>query len=166
MNSTDTLRPLSMVSPLAQRTEGGSTAKTISIKGVLVRLSQSFKLTFPPFRYRTARDHTTQDLPEAVSSRVYHRRYITSDEEDKGEEEWHHLDRHSVSVGEYSPFYTRKLNSLSDGDDHSELVVKVFRKHRIGKNKLVGSLSDTIGTVLGKCTADNGTISFYIVAFY
>jgi hypothetical protein len=69
-------------------------------------------------------------------------------------------------VGKYSPFYARKLISLSDGDDRSELVVKVFQKRRTGKDELFGSLSDTIGNILGKCTAGNGAISLYVVAFY
>jgi hypothetical protein len=61
---------------------------------------------------------------------------------------------------------SQKLNSPSDGDDRSVFVVKVFRTHSIGKDELVGFLSDTIGNILGKCTADNGTMSFYVVAFY
>jgi len=45
---------------------------------------------------------------------------------------------------------TRKLNIISDGDDCSVLVVKIYQKHRIGDNKAVGSLSDTVGGVLGR----------------
>ncbi|KAI9568858.1 hypothetical protein HD554DRAFT_682431 [Boletus coccyginus] len=37
-----------------------------------------------------------------------------------------------------------------DGDDLSVFLVNVYQKHRIGKDKLVGSLTDTIGGVLGK----------------
>ncbi|KAF8132077.1 hypothetical protein EV363DRAFT_1583662 [Boletus edulis] len=37
-----------------------------------------------------------------------------------------------------------------DGDDRSVILVKVYQKHRIGKDKMVGSLIDTIGGALGK----------------
>ena len=50
----------------------------------------------------------------------------------------------------------RKLNIISDGDDRSVLVIKIYQKHRIGDDKVVGSLSDTIGGVLGRLK-DGGT---------
>ncbi|KAI9573464.1 hypothetical protein HD554DRAFT_2035274 [Boletus coccyginus] len=43
-----------------------------------------------------------------------------------------------------------KLNIISDGNDRSVLLVKVYQKHRVGKDKLVGSLTDTVGGILGK----------------
>lgn len=46
--------------------------------------------------------------------------------------------------------YARELNIVSDGDDCSIFLMKVYRKRRIGKDKLVGSLTDTFGGVLGK----------------
>ncbi|KAG8219236.1 hypothetical protein J3R82DRAFT_74 [Butyriboletus roseoflavus] len=39
---------------------------------------------------------------------------------------------------------------VSDGDDRSVLLAKVYQKSHIGKDKLVGSLTDTIGGVLAK----------------
>ena len=50
----------------------------------------------------------------------------------------------------------RKLNIISDGDDRSVLIVKIYQKHRIGDDKVVGSLSDTVGGVLGRLK-DGGT---------
>ncbi|KAG6382047.1 hypothetical protein JVT61DRAFT_683 [Boletus reticuloceps] len=46
-----------------------------------------------------------------------------------------------------------------DGDNRSVILVKVYQKHRIGKDKLVGSLTDTIGGALGKLK-DGGTKVF------
>ncbi|KAF8548063.1 hypothetical protein OG21DRAFT_1607113 [Imleria badia] len=37
-----------------------------------------------------------------------------------------------------------------DGDDRSVLLVQVYQKHHVGRNELVGRLSDTIGEILGK----------------
>jgi len=52
--------------------------------------------------------------------------------------------------------YAKKLNIISDGNDRSVLLVKVYRQHRIGKGELVGSLTDTIGGILTKLK-DGGT---------
>ncbi|KAI9569410.1 hypothetical protein HD554DRAFT_2328018, partial [Boletus coccyginus] len=41
-------------------------------------------------------------------------------------------------------------NFYFDGDDGSVLIVKVYQKHRVGKDKLVGSLTDTVGGILAK----------------
>jgi len=62
-------------------------------------------------------------------------------------------------VGTRRVLYARKLNIISDGDDHSVLLVKVFQKHRIGDDKVAGSLSDTIEGVLGRLK-DGGTKAF------
>jgi len=48
------------------------------------------------------------------------------------------------------------INIVSDGNDRSILLVKVYQKHRVGKDELVGSLTDTIGGILGKLK-DSGT---------
>ena len=53
-------------------------------------------------------------------------------------------------------FHGRQLNIISDVDDHSILLVKVYQKHHIGKDGLVGSITDTIGGVLEKLK-DGGT---------
>ena len=52
--------------------------------------------------------------------------------------------------------YARELNIVSDGNDRSVLVIKVYQKHRVGKDTLVGGLTDTIGEVLRKLK-DGGT---------
>lgn len=52
--------------------------------------------------------------------------------------------------------YARKLNTVSDADDRSILPVHIYLEYRIGKDALVGSLTDTIAGVLGKCK-DGGT---------
>ena len=45
-------------------------------------------------------------------------------------------------------FYTGNLSVASDGHDHSVLVVDVYKRHRFGKDKLIGTLTDTVGEVL------------------
>ena len=77
-------------------------------------------------------------------------------EQRKGEEESHLLGQLFLFVGARHFLYARKLNIISDGDDRSDFVVKVYRKHRIGDDKVVGSLSDIIGGVLGRLK-DGGT---------
>ena len=58
------------------------------------------------------------------------------------------------------PFlYTRKLNIISDGDDRSVLLVKVYQKHHIRDDKEAGSFSDTVGGVLERLK-DGGTKAF------
>ncbi|KAN0084526.1 hypothetical protein V8E55_008030 [Tylopilus felleus] len=37
-----------------------------------------------------------------------------------------------------------------DGDDRSQLLVKVYQKHRVGKDKEVGRITDTVSRVLGR----------------
>lgn len=56
------------------------------------------------------------------------------------------------------------LNIISDGDDRSILVVKVYQKNSIGKDKLIGSLTETIGGVLQKLK-DGGTVMIYVASF-
>ncbi|KAG9312565.1 WD40-repeat-containing domain protein [Chiua virens] len=48
--------------------------------------------------------------------------------------------------------YARDLNSISDGDDDSDLIVNVYRKYRMpGKqDQLTGSLTSTIGGIVAK----------------
>ena len=53
-------------------------------------------------------------------------------------------------MGACSLLPPKGLIFVSDLDDHSDFVVKVYWKHRFGKDKLVASLTDTIGGVLGK----------------
>ena len=53
-------------------------------------------------------------------------------------------------VGTFPLFDTSNLSIVSDGDDHSVLVVKVYQRHRIGKDKLIAALTHTIGEVLHK----------------
>ena len=53
-------------------------------------------------------------------------------------------------MGTYSLLVPKGLTLVSDLDDHSDFVVKVYRKHRFGKDTPVASLTDTIGGVLGK----------------
>jgi len=67
-------------------------------------------------------------------------------------------------VGSCSSLYSRELNIVSDGDDFSLFLVKVYQKHHIGKDKLVGSLTDTIGGVLGKLK--NGGMKMLCMTFY
>ena len=55
----------------------------------------------------------------------------------------------------------KKPNVVSDGDDRSVLLVQVHRKHRFGKNELVGSFSDTIGGILGRLK-DGGTTALQL----
>ena len=48
------------------------------------------------------------------------------------------------------------INIVSDADDRSVVLVNVYQKHYIRKDALVGSLTYTIGEVLGKLK-DGGT---------
>ena len=82
-------------------------------------------------------------------------------EQRKGEEESHLLGQLFLFVGAHPFLYSRKLNIISDGDDRSDFVVKVYRKHsiRVRVDKVAGSLSDTIGRVLGRLK-DGGTKAF------
>jgi hypothetical protein len=59
-------------------------------------------------------------------------------------------------VGTRSFPYAGELNIASDADDHSDVLVNVYRKHLFEKDTLVGRLADTIGGVLGKLK-DGGT---------
>ena len=52
--------------------------------------------------------------------------------------------------------YAGELNIVSDANDHSTLLVNVYRKRSFKRNALVGRLTDTIGGVLGKLK-DGGT---------
>jgi len=67
-------------------------------------------------------------------------------------------------VGACSFLYSRELIIVSDGDDLSVFLVNVYQKHRIGKDKLVGSLTDTIGGVLVKLK--NGGTKIFCMTFY
>lgn len=42
------------------------------------------------------------------------------------------------------------LNIVSNGDDHSVLLVHVHQKHCFGKTESIGCFSDTIGGMLGR----------------
>jgi hypothetical protein len=59
-------------------------------------------------------------------------------------------------VGTRSFPYARELNIVSDADDRSVLLVNVYHKYCFESGELVGSLTDTIGGVLGK-SKDGGT---------
>ena len=52
--------------------------------------------------------------------------------------------------------YAGELNIVSDANDHSTLLVNVYRKRSFKRNALLGRLTDTIGGVLGKLK-DGGT---------
>lgn len=52
-----------------------------------------------------------------------------------------------------------KLNIVSEGDDRSVLRVMVYRKHRVRRDRLVGSLTDTIGVALGKLKGGGTKVS-------
>lgn len=67
----------------------------------------------------------------------------------------------SLFLGTHPLFYARELSFVSDADDRSILLVKVYQKHHIGKDQLVGSLTDTIGGVLGKSN-EGGTKMCYM----
>lgn len=53
-------------------------------------------------------------------------------------------------------FITKELNLVSDVDDRSVVVVKVYQKHRIGEDEMVGSFTDTISKIFGSLK-DGGT---------
>ena len=55
-----------------------------------------------------------------------------------------------VFVCTWPLFYVGKLIIPSDGDDHSVLVVNVYRKHTVRKNKLIATFNGTIGEALQK----------------
>ena len=67
-------------------------------------------------------------------------------------------------MGIYSPTSAKGLNLVSDVDDRSDFVIKVYQKHRIGKDKVVASLTHTIGGVLEKLK-DGGTKLMLIVTW-
>ena len=48
------------------------------------------------------------------------------------------------------------MNLFSDMEDPSPFVVKVFQKHHVEQDKVVATLTDTTGGVLGKLK-DGGT---------
>ena len=49
-----------------------------------------------------------------------------------------------------------KLNIVSDGENHSILVVKAYQKHTLSKDEPIATLTNTIGEVLRKLK-DGGT---------
>ena len=59
-------------------------------------------------------------------------------------------------------FHDRELNSVSDGEDHSTIVMKVYEKHVTRKDILVGSFAGTIGNVLENLK-DGGMNSFGVM---
>lgn len=58
--------------------------------------------------------------------------------------------------------YGGELSNFSDGNDRSVLVVKAYQKRRIGRDKFVGKLTDTIGEVLRK-SKDGGMESICLM---
>jgi hypothetical protein len=59
-------------------------------------------------------------------------------------------------VGTYALLYTIELTLVSDGDDRTTFLATVYKKYDINipfkqNEVVVGSLTDTIGGVLGKC---------------
>ena len=49
-----------------------------------------------------------------------------------------------------------RSNLFSDMEDPSPFVIKVYQKHRIGQDKVVATLTDTTGGILGRLK-DGGT---------
>ena len=114
-------------------------------------------------RRRTSHSNGTQARKglacKAILCPVFHPRHLTDleDEERQRIKGSHHSVAGSFQFVSTCPlFYARKLTIISDANDGSDLLVEVYRKHRAGKDTLVGSLADTIGGVLGKLT-DGGT---------
>lgn len=64
----------------------------------------------------------------------------------------------------FSLRYTTRLNIVSDGDDRSVLLIQAYQKHHLGKDELVGRLSDTIGEMLAKLK-DGGALMLYTTCF-
>ena len=64
-------------------------------------------------------------------------------------------------MGAYPLLSAKGLILLSDLDDRSDFVVKVYRKHRFGKDTLVASLTDTIGGVLDKLKDGGTKLNFF-----
>ena len=110
------------------------------------------------FRNRTSRSSTAQTTRgEEILHQIFPTRHPAVDEECKGSKESYFLGRGSILfVGTCLLLYARQLDVVSDGHDRSIFVVQVYRKHRVGKDKLVASLSGTIGDVLQKLK-DGGT---------
>lgn len=53
-------------------------------------------------------------------------------------------------MGTYSLVYDGELSRVSDGNDGSTFLAKVYQKHRVGKDEVVGSFTDTINGIMGK----------------
>lgn len=55
-------------------------------------------------------------------------------------------------MGTCPPSHARELtiSIVSDGDEHSVLVVKVYQTHHMRKDKLIGGLTGTIDSMLAK----------------
>ena len=51
---------------------------------------------------------------------------------------------------------TQELKPFSDAEDTLPFIVKVYQKHRAKEDKVVATLSDTIGGVIGRLK-DSGT---------
>jgi hypothetical protein len=121
-------------------------------------------LTFVFFRHRTSYTRAKQALDcEEISSRIFRGRYIKDDEESKREKELCCMESEFVFVGAFLQFHDREMNSVSDGDDRSTIVVKVYEKHITRKDVLVGSFAGTIGSVL-EHLKDGGMNSFVLIS--
>ena len=55
-----------------------------------------------------------------------------------------------VFVCTWPLFYVGKLDAISDGDDHSILIVNVYQKHTWGKAELIVMLTHTVSGVMQK----------------
>lgn len=107
------------------------------------------------FRYRTCHprpEQNQQSQCETILRPVFRGQYHMVDEYGQGEKESHFLGCESVFVRTCLLLYARDLNIVSDGDDGSVLLVKVYQKHHgpLRRDELVGSLTYTIGEITRK----------------
>lgn len=77
---------------------------------------------------------------------------MDSTKEEKNETHWDKVFYLWVHVHFFTP---KQLKIIIDGDDRSDLLVKVYQKHHFGKDKEVGRITDTIGGVLGRLEDHN-----------
>ena len=102
-------------------------------------------------RNRTLYHSTMQNQTgKAILRHIFHRRYHEVNEERQGRKGSYHLGQYPLFVSTRPLCYagTFKNNGISNVDDNSDLVVKVYQKHRIGMDKLV--IDGRIAQVSGK----------------
>ena len=110
-------------------------------------------------RYRTPYHGPTQNRTgKAILREIHCREYHKVDEKRQGRQGSHLLGQYLLFVSIRLLFHVRKLNGnvASDVDDHSDLLVNVYQKHRFGKDKLV--IDSSVGQISRKLQ-DGGTKS-------